>query len=111
MRTSKSSKSEILDNVPALCGVRKRESRQGTEEVFMKRYASMLVLTFLGALTAWKLFGQTKSTTGGSHENSNQGADDTVRTLPLPDNSAGDGSSDYIAYEPITDSVWGPGGI
>ena len=77
----------------------------------MKRYASMLVLTFLGALTAWSLFGQTKSTTGGSHDSSNQGANYSVRTLPLPDNNAGDVSMDYIAYDPSTNSLWVPGGI
>ena len=76
----------------------------------MKRYASMLVLTFLGALTAWSVFGQTKSTTGGSHDSSNQGANYSVRTLPLPDNNAGNVSMDYIAYDPGTNSVWVPGG-
>src|SRR5258707_13745437 len=91
MRTSKSSKSEILDNVPALCGVRKRESRRGTEEAFMKRYASMLVLTFLGALTAWSLFGQTKSTTGGAPDSSNTGGNHNGATLPIPDQRAGHG--------------------
>ena len=76
----------------------------------MKRYASMLVLTFLGALTAWSVFGQTKSTTGGSHDSSNQGANYSVRTLPLPDNNAGNVSMDYIAYDSGTNSVWVPGG-
>ncbi len=33
----------------------------------MKRYASMLVFTFLVVLAAWSVFGQTKSTTGGWH--------------------------------------------
>src|SRR3984893_10652394 len=76
----------------------------------MKRYTSMLVLTFLGALTALSVFGQTKSTTVGSHDSSNQGANYSVRTLPLPDNNTGDVSMDYIAYDPGTDSVWVPGG-
>src|SRR6202790_5831651 len=35
----------------------------------------------------------------------------TVRTLPLPDNGAGDVSMDYIAYDPSTNSLWVPGGI
>src|ERR1700726_4846636 len=70
----------------------------------------MLVLTFLGALTAWSVFGQTKSTKGGSHDSSNQGASYSVRTLPLPDNNAGNVSMDYIAYDPSTNSVWVPGG-
>src|ERR1700738_29899 len=70
----------------------------------------MLVLTFLGALTALSVFCQTKSTTGGSHDSSNQGASYSVRTLPLPDNNAGNVSMDYIAYDPSTNSVWVPGG-
>jgi len=40
----------------------------------------------------------------------NQGANYSVRTLPLPDNNAGDVSMDYIAYDPGTNSVWVPGG-
>jgi DNA-binding beta-propeller fold protein YncE len=76
----------------------------------MKRYAAMLVFTILGALAAWSVFGQTKSTTVGSHDSSNQGANYSVRTLPLPDNNAGDVSMDYIAYDPGTNSVWVPGG-
>jgi DNA-binding beta-propeller fold protein YncE len=76
----------------------------------MKRYASMLVFTFLGALAAWSVFGQTKPTAVGSHDSSKQGANYSVRTLPLPDNNAGDVSMDYIAYDPGTNSVWVPGG-
>ena len=76
----------------------------------MKRCASMLVSIFLGALAAWSLFAQTKSTTAGSHDTSNQGANYSVRTLPLPDNNAGDVSMDYIGYDPGTNSVWVPGG-
>jgi DNA-binding beta-propeller fold protein YncE len=38
------------------------------------------------------------------------GATYSVRTLPLPDNNAGDVSMDYIAYDPSTNSVWVPGG-
>src|SRR5579872_6820941 len=34
----------------------------------------------------------------------------SVRTIPLPDNNAGDVSMDYIAYDPSTNSVWVPGG-
>src|SRR2546422_1146680 len=34
----------------------------------------------------------------------------TVRTLPLPDNGAGDVSMDYIAFDPATNSLWVPGG-
>jgi DNA-binding beta-propeller fold protein YncE len=75
----------------------------------MKRCASMLVSIFLGALAASSLFAQTKST-AGSHDAANQGANYSVRTLPLPDNNAGDVSMDYIAYDPGTNSVWVPGG-
>ncbi len=39
-----------------------------------------------------------------------QGGNYSVRTLPLPDNNAGDVSMDYIAYDPGTNSVWVPGG-
>src|SRR6516165_4124156 len=34
----------------------------------------------------------------------------TVRTLPLPDNSTGDVSMDYIAFDPATNNLWVPGG-
>src|SRR5215470_9667647 len=34
----------------------------------------------------------------------------TVRTLPLPDNSTGDVSMDYIAFDSATNSLWVPGG-
>jgi DNA-binding beta-propeller fold protein YncE len=70
----------------------------------------MFVLTFLSALAAWSAFGQTKSTTVGSHDSSNKGANYSVRTLPLPDNNAGDVSMDYIAYDADTNSIWVPGG-
>jgi hypothetical protein len=76
----------------------------------MKRYASMLVLTFLGAFAAWSVFGETKSTTVGSQDSSNQGANYSVRMLPLPDSGAGNVSMDYIAYDAGTNSVWVPGG-
>jgi hypothetical protein len=76
----------------------------------MKRYASMLVFTFLGALAAFSVFGQTKSAIVGSHDSSDQRANYSVRTLPLPDNNAGDVSMDYIAYDAGTNSVWVPGG-
>ena len=39
-----------------------------------------------------------------------QGASYSVRTLPLPDNNAGDVSMDYITFDPGTNSVWVPGG-
>src|SRR6202040_4149908 len=39
-----------------------------------------------------------------------QGANYSVRTLPLPDNNAGNVSMDYIAYDASTNSVWVPGG-
>ena len=34
----------------------------------------------------------------------------TVRTLPLPDNSTGDVSMDYIAFDAATNHLWVPGG-
>ena len=34
----------------------------------------------------------------------------TVRTLPLPDNGAGDVTMDYIAFDPATNSLWVPAG-
>jgi DNA-binding beta-propeller fold protein YncE len=76
----------------------------------MKRWASVFVSIFLGVLAASTMFSQTESTTAGSHNASNQGANYSVRTLPLPDNNAGDVSMDYIAYDPGTNSVWVPGG-
>jgi DNA-binding beta-propeller fold protein YncE len=39
-----------------------------------------------------------------------QGGHYGVRTLPLPDNNAGNVSMDYIAYDPKTNSVWVPAG-
>ena len=75
----------------------------------MKRY-SVLLSFFLSALTTAGVFAQTKASTGASHDTSNQGANYNVRTLPLPDNNAGDVSMDYIAYDPSTNSVWIPGG-
>ena len=62
----------------------------------MKRWASVLGSIFLGVLAAWTVFAQ--------------GASYSVRTLPLPDNNAGDVSMDYITYDPSTNSVWVPGG-
>jgi len=76
----------------------------------MKRCASMLVSIFLGAVAASSVFAQAESTTAGSHVTSNHGANYSVRTLPLPDNNAGDVSMDYIGYDPGTNSVWVPGG-
>jgi hypothetical protein len=53
---------------------------------------------------------QTKSAAVGSHDSSNQGANYSVGTIPLPDNNTGDVSMDYIAYDHGTNSVWVPGG-
>ncbi len=73
----------------------------------MKRWSSVLASIFLGVLATWAVFAQTGSPTSGSH---NQDANYSVRSLPLPDNNAGDVSMDYIAYDPGTNSVWVPGG-
>src|SRR6202140_772048 len=62
----------------------------------MKRWASVLGSIFLGVLAAWTVFAQ-----GESY---------SVRTLPLPDNNAGDVSMDYLTFDPSTNSVWVPGG-
>src|SRR5579862_707943 len=62
----------------------------------MKRWASVLGPIFLSVLAAWTVFAQ--------------GASYSVRTLPLPDNNAGDVSMDYISFDPSTNSVWVPGG-
>src|ERR1700674_66212 len=62
----------------------------------MKRWTTALGSIFLGVVAAWTVFAQ--------------GASYTVRTLPLPDNNAGDVSMDYITYDPGTNSVWVPGG-
>ena len=76
----------------------------------MKRWAFLLGSIFLGVLAAWTVLAQTDPHAGGSHDASNHGASYSVRTLPLPDNNAGDVSMDYIAYDPSTNSVWVPGG-
>lgn len=76
----------------------------------MKRWASVLGSLSLGVLAAWSVFAQTESLAERSQGASNQAANYSVRTLPLPDNNAGDVSMDYIAYDPGTNSVWVPGG-
>ena len=76
----------------------------------MKRWAFLLGSIFLGALWASTVIAQTDPHAGGSHDASKQGANYTVRTLPLPDNNAGDVSMDYITYDPATNSVWVTGG-
>lgn len=60
----------------------------------MTRYS--LASFLIGTLAAGTVFAQ-----GGTY---------SVRTLPLPDNDAGNVSMDYIAYDPGTNSVWVPGG-
>src|ERR1700741_1191947 len=72
----------------------------------MKRWAFLLGTISMGALWAANVRAQTESHKGGSHD----GASSGVRTLPLPDNNAGDVSMDYIGYDPSTNSVWVPGG-
>jgi DNA-binding beta-propeller fold protein YncE len=51
---------------------------------------------FLGVLAGWTVLAQ--------------GVNYSVRTLPLPDNNAGNVAMDYIAYDPATNSVWVPAG-
>src|ERR1700688_5172957 len=76
----------------------------------MKRSASALGSIFLGVLAAWTVFAWTEPPSAKLQDASNQGGNYSVRTLPLPDNNAGDVSMDYIAYDPGTNSVWVPGG-
>src|SRR5579862_3223132 len=76
----------------------------------MKRWAFLLGSIFLGALWASTVLAQTDSHASGSHDASNHGGSYSVRTLPLPDNNAGDVSMDYITYDAATNSVWVPGG-
>jgi hypothetical protein len=72
----------------------------------MKRSAFLVGTILLGVLWASTVRAQTESHKGGSRDSASSG----VRTLPLPDNNAGDVSMDYIAYDPGTNSVWVPGG-
>ena len=74
----------------------------------MKRCAFVILPIFLGVLAAWSVWGQTKS--AAPHDSSGQGANYSVRSIPLPDKGAGDVSMDYIAYDPSTNSIWVPGG-
>src|ERR1700688_683312 len=76
----------------------------------MKRSASALGSIFLGVLAAWTVFAWTEPPSAKLEDAPNQGGNYSVRTLPLPDNNAGDISMDYIAYDPGTNSVWVPGG-
>jgi len=76
----------------------------------MKRLAFLLGTILLGVLWASTVLAQTEPHKGTSHDASGQGASYSVRTLPLPDNNAGDVSMDYIGYDPSTNSIWVPGG-
>ena len=73
----------------------------------MKRTALAAVVlgTLGGSLAAWTVFALTEP-----QGSSNAGSNYSVRTLPLPDNNAGNVSMDDIAYESHTNSVWVPGG-
>ena len=73
----------------------------------MKRTALAAVVlgTLGGSLAAWSVFALTEP-----QGSSNAGSNYSVRTLPLPDNNAGNVSMDYIAYDSHTNSVWVPGG-
>jgi len=76
----------------------------------MRRSASALGSILLVVLAAWAVFARTESSSARLQNAPNQGANYSVRTLPLPDNNAGDVSMDYITYDPGTNSVWVPGG-
>ena len=73
----------------------------------MKRTALAAVVlgTLGGSLVPWTVFALTEP-----QGSSNAGSNYSVRTLPLPDNNAGNVSMDYIAYDSHTNSVWVPGG-
>lgn len=76
----------------------------------MKRSAFAIGFAFLGVLVAWTVFARTESASSKSQGTSNQGMNYSARTIPLPDNNAGNVAMDYIAYDPSTNSVWVPGG-
>ena len=77
----------------------------------MKPWAFVLGSVFLGVLSGWTVVAQSNSRGAGAQGASDRGASSySVRTLPLPDNNAGDVSMDYITYDPATNSVWVPGG-
>jgi DNA-binding beta-propeller fold protein YncE len=76
----------------------------------MNRWAAVLGSISLGILAAWTVFAGTGSPSARPQGTAKEGAHYSVRTLPLPDNNAGDVSMDYIAYDPGTNSVWVPGG-
>ncbi|HEV2521325.1 MAG TPA: hypothetical protein VGT24_03000 [Candidatus Acidoferrales bacterium] len=76
----------------------------------MKRSAFALGFIFLGVLAVWTIFARTESVSAKPQDAPKQGANYSVRSLPLPDNNAGDVSMDYIAYDASTNSLWVPGG-
>jgi DNA-binding beta-propeller fold protein YncE len=76
----------------------------------MKRLASVLGPTLLVVLIAWCVFARAESPSARSEGAPDQSANYSVRTLSLPDNNSGDIAMDYIAYDPVTNSVWVPAG-
>jgi DNA-binding beta-propeller fold protein YncE len=76
----------------------------------MRRSASALGFIFVVVLAAWTVFARTESPSAKLQGAPSQVGNYSVRTLPLPDNNAGDVSMDYILYDPGTNSVWVPGG-
>src|ERR1700730_1608283 len=80
------------------------------EEEFMKRLASVLGPTLLVVLVAWCVCLRAESPLARSEGAPDQSANYSVRTLSLPDNNSGDIAMDYIAYDPVTNSVWVPAG-
>ena len=76
----------------------------------MKRLASVLGLALLGVLGTWSVFARAESPSARSQGASDKSANYSVRTLTLPDNNSGDIAMDYIAYDPVTNSVWVPAG-
>jgi hypothetical protein len=76
----------------------------------MKRSAFVLGSIFLGVLAVWTVIARTESASAKSQDAPKQTGSYSVRTLPLPDNGAGDVSMDYIAFDHSTNSLWVPGG-
>lgn len=72
----------------------------------MTRFA--LASLLLAASATGTVFAQSSS--AKLQDAPGQGGHYGVRTLPLPDNNAGNVSMDYIAYDPKTNSVWVPAG-
>ena len=68
-----------------------------TRAEMFRRFIALLVVITCGTLTS-SIAAQNATTKYSVH------------TLTLPDNSTGDVSMDYIAFDPATNSLWVPAG-